>query len=400
MIDVLTIPLTILDHEWIKGRLDEMLNLPSDPDLTIDDLVAAASLDFSDLKDRLEAYYPDKIRRRRAVDVFDYTEGIIVRVAPLTLNTTTLEMLLDLEWLAHMRLNPPIDGRSPKLYRDHVLHPAYVCAIGWWMLSDSGPDPLRCPKIACLLENRYGDLAGGLNWNDIARRAWILASLNHDLLYPIEFLETIGGDDSVKKHTCWGKRLYRSSIRQIYNSTRMGIFQGQISYTKLERLIRESKRSHAPLSALHLIGPESGYADASDRRKIIHELAASAVIHHHSDDPKEIDYIKRPLGYLLSLADECHEFGREMTVWSDHSEGFKVEFIPPILSSEIIQVGDDFTIIFHMNEPDKITQLESGGFDGTKYVSGKEKGFNRLNPVDSSGDYIYGFSFKPRTRTS
>jgi len=384
-----------LDHDRVKERFLEMFSLPADPDLTVDDLLPVP--DLVDVKAMLGAYYPDDVSRNRALDSFEYIEKIMGHVAPRTLKASALKMLLDFEWLAHMRLKLPVGGSLPKFYRDHVLHPVYVCAIGWWMLSDRGPDPMRCSRIAALLEARYKDDYDDQDWEDIARRAWILASLNHDLLYPIEFLETLCKDEGVKKHTSWERRLRRSDVRRIYEGADMGIFQDQISKNSLEGLIRAGGRSHAPLSALYLIGPESGFAGASNRRKIIHELAAAAVLHHHSKDPNDIDYQTRPLGYLLALADECHEFGREMAVWTGQTDGFWVKFIPPILSSDITQHGNDFKITFHANAADKILMIEQAGFDKAIYSKGKTKGFERLNPTKPGGSSLNGFFFTPGT---
>jgi len=387
-----------LNHDWAIDNIIDMLVLPADKDLKFDDFLDVP--DIGEAEEIFEAYYPDYIRRDRAFNVYHYTSMIIRFAAPRVLKASVLKMLLDFEWLAHMRRKVSLGGRSPKLYRDHILHPAYVCALGWWMLSKKGPAPLRLKKIAELLEAQYGTVHRGYDWEDIAQRAWILASMNHDLLYPIEFIETLHRDENVTRHTPWEKRLILGKIRKVFGGVTMGIFQEQISKSALEALIRVDKRSHAPLSALYLIGPESGYADASPRRKIIHELAASAVLHHHSKDLKNLDYHRQPLGYLLALADECHEFGREMTVWNSRgarNDSCEVQFIPTVLSSDILEDGHDFTITFRLNGTNKIRALEKERFDITKYVGGKIEGFKRLNPLDpSSGAYKYGFSFLPK----
>lgn len=384
-----------LNHDWANDNIIDMLALPADKELKFEDLLDVPNI--GEAEEIFKAYYPDYIRRDRAFNVYNYTNKIISFIAPRVLKASVLKMLLDFEWLAHMRRKVSLGGHSPKLYRDHILHPAYVCAIGWWMLSGKGPAPLRLKKIAELLEAQYGTVHSGHDWEDIAQRAWVLAALNHDLLYPVEFLETLQRDENVRKHTPWKKQLGRTAVRSILKGASMDIFKKQISMNALEGLIRVDKRSHAPLSALYLIGPESGYANLKPRRKIIHELAASAVLHHHSQDPKNIDYHRRPLGYLLALADECHEFGREMTVWTGRSDACDVKFIPPIISADIIMDGDDFTITFHLNGPNNIRALEQEGFDCTKYVSEKTEGFKRLNPFDpSSGAYKHGFSFQPK----
>lgn len=390
--------MTEMNHDWVRIRLMEILNLPIDGDLEPDDFVSDP--DLGDAEGLFEAYYPDTIRRDRVSDIYDYTKVITGRVAPRFLNASTLKMLLNFEWLAHMQIKVKPGGDQPKLYRDHVLHPANVCAIGWWLMSDQGPEPLRLDTIATLLEEQYGSAYHGQDWKDIAQRTWVLASLNHDILYPIEFLESLNCDENIIKHTTWEKkRLARSQVRRIFEGATMEIFQGQISRNGLEAMIRSVKRSHAPLSGLYLIGHDSGYAGTSERRKIIHELAASAVLHHHSESPVNIDYHLRPLGYLLALADECHEFGREMAVWNGGSDVCEVKFISPVTSSVITNNINDFTTTFYLNGSDEIQALKKAGFERAMYVTNKEGSFERFNPLESPlGNYQNGFSFQAKVQ--
>lgn len=390
--------MTEMNHDWVRDQLMEILTLPIDGDLEPDDLVGDP--DSGEAEEMFEAYYLDTVRRDRAIDIYDYTKEIIGRVAPRFLKAATLKMLLNFEWLAHMEIKVKLGSDHTKLYRDHVLHPANVCAIGWWLMSNQGPEPLGLENIATLLEGQYGSAYHGQDWKDIAQRAWILASLNHDILYPIEFLESLNCDENIKRHTVWEKkRLARSQVRRTYEGATLEIFQGQTSRSGLEAMIRSVKRSHAPLSGLYLIGPDSGYADTSERRKIIHELAASAVFHHHSEISKDIDYHLRPLGYMLALADECHEFGREMAVWNGGSDVCEVKFISPVTSSVITNNINDFTITFYLNGPDEIQALKKAGFERAMYVTNKEGSFERFNPLESPlGNYQNGFSFQAKVQ--
>jgi len=382
-----------LDHDWIITQFEDMFLLPEEPELTTDDIVMDPNL--PDAEDLFRHFYPDTERSHRALNILDRIQYVTSLVAPLTLRGSLINLLLDFEWLAHMRFKKRPGATWPKLYRDHVLHPAYACAIGWWMLSDQGPEPLRQANIARLLKDRHGALHPGLDWKDIAQRAWILAALNHDLFYPIEFLREIGERETLDKHSPWERRLKRRKVFETYNSASMDILKSEISRAALEKCLRKVKHPHAPLSALYLIGPESGYSHASRRRKIIHELAAAAVFHHHSDDPRDTSYFEHPLCYLLALADECHEFGREIAVWKGEAGCWKVEFIPSVLASEITLDGLDFSIIFSLNEPGEILKLIREGLNRTMYIAGKNEGFKRLNPLDPSGDCRYGFSFLP-----
>lgn len=380
-----------LDHDWIIEQFNDMFRLSEEPDLTTDDVLIDP--DLPDTEDLFLHFYPDTQRRNRALNTLDRLQYVTSLVAPLTLRGSLINLLLDFEWLAHMRFKKRPGAAWPKLYRDHVLHPAYVCAIGWWMLSAKGPEPLRRANIARLLKDRYGRLHPGLDWEDIAQRAWILAALNHDLFYPVEFLREIGGGETLDKHSPWERRLKRSEVFRAYDSASMNILKREISRSALEKCLRKVKRSHAPLSALYLIGPESGYSHASKRRKIIHELAAAAVFCHHSSDSGDTSYSEHPLCYLLALADECHEFGREIAVWKGEADCWKVEFIPAVPVSEITMDSFNFSIIFHLNKPHETLKLMREGFNRTKYIEGKKNGFKRLNPYDVSGNYRYGFSF-------
>ena len=230
--------MTQRDHDWVRDQIMEIKSLSIDGDLTSDDFLVDP--DLAEAEDIFEDYYLDTIRRHRVFDIYDYTKIIIGRVAPLFLKASTLKMLLNFEWLAHMQIKVKLGSDPPKLYRDHVLHPANVCAIGWWLMSDQGPEPLRLEKIATILEEQYGHIYHGQDWKDITQRAWVLASLNHDILYPIEFLEYLNCDKNIIKHTTWEKkRLARSQVRRIFEGARIGIFQNQV--TRSEKTVKNAR---------------------------------------------------------------------------------------------------------------------------------------------------------------
>jgi hypothetical protein len=287
---------------------------------------------------------------------------------------------------------------KPKLYRDHILHPASVCAIGWWMMNSGVLPELGLKKISGILEEKYNRLYPGMDWEDIAKRAWVIASLTHDLLYPVEFFLQLNDPifDNYPQISMISKsRIILSHAEKIWEETTAKIFKRIVHKKFLKETISNRKHIHSVLGALFLLGSHSDYKSTTLRRKIILELAASAIFFHHTSNKERICFKKHPLGCLLSLADNCHEFGREHLIWSTDGEKRIIEFIPPITQANIKKIGDhDYCLYLKWNDDNKmeILKKEENGFDQDTFINDKNKFFALFkNPAD------HGFTFDMQT---
>jgi len=196
----------------------------------------------------------------------------------------------------------------------------------------------------------------------------------------------------------WERRLRKKVVAELHGSAAMGVLSQVASPGEFWQAIRQGEQSHGCVAALHLIGPESGYLDVGARRKLIQEQAAAAVFHHHSDRPSDLDFRKRPLSFLLALADECHEFGREMLVWSERSASSRTgEFIPPVPHARFLEDGpSSFNVEFCLRSDDSLGKLRDAGFDLAKFTDGKREGFARLDPLAADGTPVNGLTFSWR----
>ena len=378
-------------HHWIASQLDEIARcVPENIDWAYDDK-SFESLD-EETTESLRFFYPEN-------DRYEYTRGTIERmreisgrVGPYGMNNETLKLLLNFEWLAHTRFK---SRNGPKLYRDHIIHPAVVCAIGWWFLTDDkSPPQLKCEKIASELEQQHGNIKNENNreftseeWYEIVQKSWILASLTHDLFYPVEFLMELTQKVETLEPELWSRQLNKKKIRTLCGSAQLGPFRNLVSFSNCCDNISSIKRSHAAGAALRLLGISTEYGNLKIKEKLIHELAAAAIFYHHSDDDG-INLKRNPIGYLLALADECHEADREMIT----SKKMKcklprrqMEFISFIKTFKIAKAGDKYLIKFaQIPEGRKKTDLLEGGFDPEKYKNGKEKAFDKFNKNDAN----------------
>jgi len=285
---------------------------------------------------------------------------------------------------------------SGKLHRDHILHPAAVCAIGWWLLHDGGPVHLRLDGLAHALQSRCATLAPAIDaagWRDVAQRAWVLAALIHDLRYPVETLCALEGLCDRASPGLWKHGIDVPVVERAYAST-TSVLQSHVTPDDFAAFVRGPKKNHGPLAALMLLEAANSETGLTPRRRLIYELAAVAVLFHHSERQDEIGLVGNPLGYLLALADECHEFGREYMVWQADGTALRVEYVVPVEKVAIKATGDDYSAEFRLaTDPAIQAMLKNGGFDAHKYRGGKPKGFDRLNPIGAAGKPVLPFSF-------
>ncbi len=399
------------DVHWVVRRLRYVLGVfstpgasplpgtsPSLPALGADWTVSPWDyrLDALAPRDRrlLRRHYMEPDRQDLAKTTLELTREVLSRVASGVFQDRALRLLLDLEWLAHTQLKIPMGGWPPKLYRDHLLHPAAVCALGWWMMGADGPEPLRLAQLVPLVRARCASAPGGpFDWEDVIKRSWVLAALCHDLYYPAEFVSYLDQQADGLSPSLWRHQVRRKEIKALFDGLEMGVLASS-SVSGVRDAIAGREHSHAAMGAMNLIGAESGYPTISRRRKLIHELAADAVLHHHSEDPRRFRFEDHPLGYLLALADECHECGREMAVWSLSSGIRQVEFIPPVEDASVDQTGTTYKLKLRLAPDDDLARLTAAGFNLAKCREGKDDGFERLNPKDPAGDAINSFEFQ------
>ncbi|MBN1900792.1 hypothetical protein JW926_05630 [Candidatus Sumerlaeota bacterium] len=383
-------PKDIMDFCWVGRQLENFLGcLKEDPDLDPKDI---ATEKISKRHENLfQSYYLEEKRYDTAKDTIDRVREFMGRVAPRHFREPFLNALLEYEWLAHAKIKVAEESKPPKLYRDHILHPAAVCAIGWWMMNSGALPELELQKIAGNLRDKYDSVFPGMDWEDIAKRAWIIASLTHDLLYPVEFLLKLNDPIFDNPPIVSKSRIVLSHAEQIRNETTTKIFRRSVNKKILKETISGGRHIHSVLGALFLLDSHSDYKSTTLRRKIILELAASAIFFHHAHDKERICFKSNPLGCLLALADNCHEFGREYLIWSIYEKKRISEFIPPIPHSYIeTRSPDDYCLHLAWNDPDKIEKLkkEENGFNPDVFIEDKVKFFELFqNPADN------GFTF-------
>lgn len=379
---------------WVDKQLDSIrfLSLEQDPDLDLKDIATDYK---SEIHEKLmKSYYLEEDRHTRASNTLDRVRDLMGLVAPHSFQESLLNTLLEYEWLAHAKIKVAEGSDSPKLYRDHLLHPAAVCAIGWWMMKSGKLPVLGMENIAKILRDKYNILYPGMDWKDITLRAWVIASLTHDLLYPVEFILQLKEPIAYNSHLISKSRIVLSHAEQIRNETTMKIFKRIVNKKILKETLK-GKHIHSVLGALYLLDSHDDYRSTTLRRKIILELAASAIFFHHTSDKERICFKKNPLGCLLALADNCHEFGREYLIWSTKDEKRILEFIPPITHAYIEKISHNgYCLHLVWNDPDKmdILKKEQNGFDPDTFIKDKNKFFALFkNPAD------HGFTFDMQT---
>ena len=240
---------------------------------------------------------------------------IIGKVLNLEQAIPTYGCVVETDWTAHIEL------KKEKRYRDHIIHPACVTAIGWWLLH-LGLDPL-----VTRLAEHYKRVTEGYirkfhfhlddsDWPTLVENAWLAAGLLHDTGYPLEHhLRTghqvqAGFGDALGVVDLAAQRLasapYRRVLLRRLRHSWFGAYSGLDLDSRLEALRgHEYKKSHGILGAIHqllaLSSPHSAHG-------LMVQLAARAMVTHH--DEKDDDILSDPLARLLAIADGLHAWRR------------------------------------------------------------------------------------------
>ncbi len=153
------------------------------------------------------------------------------------------------------------------------------------------------------------------------------------------------------------------------------------SVGKVCALIKAGAHCHAALGALFLTGVKSDYLVGSPRRKTILQLAAGAVLKHHSTIAGDLDPKEHPLAFLLAMADE---FGREVVVWLKSANGRRARFVAPVTHMTLIEDGGRHSLHLHPQKGRLFRLLRDQQFNKAIYVASKEHGIQRLNDACST----------------
>lgn len=248
-----------------------------------------------------------------------------------------------------------------KLYRDHILHCANVCWIGEkliFTLSDGFYEHIKNVLISILPSGCKNFLVNEDCWEEFIRTTWYITAIVHDFGYPIELIE----------EKILSEDIYLASKNYINPCKLKDYFVTYLSpgFIFIKKLIKrinkeilsdpfhESEKIHPVIGSLELLHFfKSNFSNCICNKKIfryIYQLSALAILEHHKEKDKKINFFKNPFGYVLALADLMHEWHRYIYVGID-SAGKDI-FVSPIKRVELEKITDRKYNINFYRHPD------------------------------------------------
>ena len=328
-------------------------------------------INYAKFKDKINLIYRDEHVAQNMVSCFDFAiSDLIDRFLNIsTLNKLFNDHFIEFEWLQHVELN--FDRIDLKFYRDHFIHQIRNCYMILKLLdsSDGKTDVNLMKKIQQVLKSKNSELAkyacvcvgeyekyikryideifseecksGGLAdyiknenssiskesicaqmhknakdfaWEYFIRGSLVIASLFHDIGYPIQYIKTCSDilNDFIS-----------SIVRQDnFNFERLNDVLGSsllFTIVDKEELRRSfNKPEHGALSAFALLLHfyETGTIHSLNPiKKAMVEFAALMIFDHTIDYTKnptktKPSFAKNPLSYALRLVDDLQEWDR------------------------------------------------------------------------------------------
>ena len=314
----------------------------------------------------LAEYYGTGHRFRSALRIYGMMKALAAYWAPKIDFGPMWRNLISLEWLSHCRMEDYIEG---KLYRDHIFHPAAVAMLGWQLLG-SLRTPLRKRAVRALQDvwgSTFG-LSTQRDWENVLERAWLLASLFHDHGCPQELIAKCDFQIRRAQHrrTPYVLADFAAEADLLEEKKHVGCAAKAAIVDKLNLDRRRKPRfTHAPVSALGICWLREHAA--TDLHRAIVDLAADAVLWHHSTGKdydwrghaKDFRMEEHPLRYLLVLCDGLHEFCRELLVREEdktHEGRFVTEFRESCTEAKLTVRGKELDMVYHVNCADQICE--------------------------------------------
>ena len=387
-----------LDADWLKKAL-----LRCSPDLPAPLTPSSALGMTTDDEDIFKAYYGTDARFTRACETYGQMQACAREIA-CDLDLENLwSGLICTEWLAHLRLDDHISG---KLYRDHIFHPAAVAMLGWEVL-EKRQDMLE--QAGAILERCYSDdytlcaSPGGTDqtWARAVQHAWLVAGFFHDHCYPYEFMHKLlkGMHDGGALEPPALSHSFKAQVDEI---RRKDLCTPDVCDT-IKQQLEAGRNIHAPLAAVSLLSLKE--ATSEDFARLVLDVAADAVLWHHSTRGKKKGYVKasqkhfrfkkHPVRYLLVLCDGLHEFCRELAYrWElPGSDGdFVTRFVASCTRGTLSGLPNALNMDYFVNCKQKICGTQR--WDLQRFRDGREEFEGFINEchdleVSSSGARIH-----------
>ncbi|MCJ7656032.1 MAG: hypothetical protein MUO97_12190 [Dehalococcoidia bacterium] len=211
-------------------------------------------------------------------------------------------------------------------YRDHFIHPFHVFCLGYrilnrWILGKSSEEIGKIPLSLTELEDP-----------DYNLKVWFVASIYHDVGFPLEKLEILIQDffkvtagREMKSQFDWSPVLVAGNnighihrLAELFGKKSGNKHETDINFERwfYKRLLED--HDHGALTALMLLNQDWGKRDKYD---IADEAALAIALHSYRYNTKEeskdinLGQLKvedLPLAFFLSFCDSAQEWGRKV----------------------------------------------------------------------------------------
>lgn len=308
----------------------------------------------------------------RLRDQLELCLNILTHCLALPSSITLYCEIIKTDWRCHM------DLVKSKRYRDHILHPLCVTAVGSFLLEENGRDLLE--KLAshyALSCDAYCSAhkldIQGEQWTEVVEMSWLLCGLLHDIGYSLEYdfkygIRSSEVFDANLLKVLYPAFQYLNATMESFNGTWFEEAGGCEMLNK--RLTNfEAEHSHAPLGALQLLlgSKEDRLWKALDKNihsepGLVVQLAARAILTHHDEKPESFD---DPLALLLHVADTLHLWERpfcKTEPGSGKNISHQVRKITECRSVHLESNGSGYRVRFTMNDDDDDMNIIKNNF--------------------------------------
>lgn len=180
-------------------------------------------------------------------------------------------------------------------YRDHLLHVADVCLLGWLLLDS------RLPGRECSLANHVGAMLGMSE--KLVFGNWFLAALFHDVGYAVEAIRQAVG------HVAYLRSDHLKQLRTELDEVMKGA-GFSVGRDILETVPGNDGQGldHGVIGAIHLREVLTKAIDNPRRRELFKPACRAILVHNLRN--VSVLAVSEPLSALLILCDELQEWER------------------------------------------------------------------------------------------